>query len=129
MIDLTPVFQAIIALLAAIITYKLIPWIKSKCTENQLKQLRIAADIAVYAAEQLFGAGCGAEKLEYALGILEHQGFKVDDRVLRAAIEDAVYQMVPKYDDNDIKPVAHDQADQEPAEEVEVNDPDWDETK
>ena len=29
-IDLTPIFQAIIALLAALVTYKLVPWIKAR---------------------------------------------------------------------------------------------------
>ena len=54
MIDLTPIFQAIIALLAALVTYKLIPWIKSRTTERQQQNLFVAAKIAVMAAEQLY---------------------------------------------------------------------------
>ena len=45
MIDLTPIFQAVLALLAALITYKLIPWIKARTTNEQ--QARIdAAEIS-----------------------------------------------------------------------------------
>ena len=58
MIDLTPIFQAVIALLAALITYKLIPWIKSRTTKQQQENLYAAARIAVYAAEQLFAGLC-----------------------------------------------------------------------
>ena len=54
-IDLTPIFQAIIALLAALVTYKLIPWIKSKTTESQQKNMRALVKVLVYAAEQLYG--------------------------------------------------------------------------
>ena len=35
MIDLTPIFEAILALLAALVTYKLIPWIKARTTAEQ----------------------------------------------------------------------------------------------
>ena len=99
MIDLTPFFQAIIALLAALITYKVIPWLKEKMTESQYKQLCTVVDIAVYAAEQLYGNGHGAEKLKYAMDVLESQGFKVDENLVRAAIEKAVYKQTPKIKD------------------------------
>ena len=94
-IDLTPIFQAIIALLAALVTYKLIPWIRSKTTEQQQNNLEAAARIAVYAAQQLWGAArsTNTEKLDYAVSWLENAGFHVDYDVLRAAVEKAVYEM------------------------------------
>ena len=64
-IDLTPIFQAIIALLAALVTYKLVPWIKARTTESQQALLSATVRTLVYAAEQLYGAGKGAEKLDY----------------------------------------------------------------
>lgn len=93
MIDLTPIFQALILLLAALITYKLIPWIKARTTDAQQANLTAMAKIAVYAAEQLYGAGQGDKKLEYARKALISAGFDVDTDVLRAAIESAVYNM------------------------------------
>ena len=90
MIDLTQIFQAIIALLAALITYKLIPWIRSKTTEQQQYNLHAAAKIAVYAAEQLFGAGQGEEKLDYAIAALKRAGYDVDKQLVRETIEKIV---------------------------------------
>ena len=87
MIDLTPILQAIIALLAALVTYRLIPWIKARTTEAQQKQLESAYKIAVFAAEQLYGSGFGAEKLDYATKYLADRGYSVD----RALIESMVY--------------------------------------
>ena len=52
-IDLTPIFQAIIALLAALVTYKLVPWIKARTTESQQALLSATVRTLVYAAEQL----------------------------------------------------------------------------
>ena len=92
-IDLTPVFQAVIALIAALITTKLIPWIRQKTTQQQLENLRAAARIAVYAAEQLYGAGHGDEKLNYALEKLDAMGFHADGALLREAVEEAVYRV------------------------------------
>ena len=93
MIDLTPIFQAIIALLCALITYKLIPWIKSKTTKQQQENLEAAARIAVYAAEQLYGAGNGDKKLEYAREALLAAGYDLNTEIIRAAVESAVRSM------------------------------------
>lgn len=92
-IDLTPIFQAFIALLAALITTKLIPWIKSKTTEQQQANIHAAAKLAVFAAEQIYGANKGDEKLAYALQALEAAGFHLDETSARTAIEDAVHTM------------------------------------
>lgn len=93
MIDLTPILQALIGLLATIITVKVIPWIKSKTTEQQQINLAAAANIAVYAAEQIFGAGQGEIKLQYVKDSLERVGFDVDTDLLTECIEEAVYGM------------------------------------
>ena len=90
MIDLTPIFEAILALLAALVTYKLIPWIKSKTTAEQQSLLAATVKTLVYAAEQLYGAGKGAEKLDYVIAELEKRGFTAD----RAAIEAAVAEQL-----------------------------------
>lgn len=89
-IDLTPIFQAVIALLAAIVTYKLIPWIKSKTTEQQQILLRSVVSTLVFAAEQMYGAGKGAEKLDYVVTELNKRGYTAD----RAAIEAAVREQI-----------------------------------
>ena len=88
MINLTPIFQAVIGLLAALITYKLIPWIKARTTAEQRLQIQAAIKIAVYAAEQLYGASNGTEKLDYVINWLADNGYKVN----RAEIEATVFE-------------------------------------
>ena len=85
-IDLTPIFQAIIALLAALVTYKLIPWIKSKTSEAQQANLAATVKILVFAAEQLYGSGNGHEKLEYVKQELQKRGYTVDVSAIEAAV-------------------------------------------
>ena len=77
-IDLTPIFQAVLGILAALITHKLIPWIQARTSAQQQEMLRAAVLVAVYAAEQLYGAGAGKEKLMYVKGQLAKKGYKVD---------------------------------------------------
>lgn len=85
-IDLTPIIQAIIALLAAIVTYKLIPWIKARTTAEQQSMMRAAVKTLVYAAEQLYGAGNGSEKLDFVINQLENQGFTANRLEIEAAV-------------------------------------------
>lgn len=94
-IDLTAILQALIGLLAALITYRLIPWIKENTTAKQRANLAMAANIAVYAAEQMYGADKALNdvKLNYALDRVREAGFNIDSEQLRAAVEAAVKEM------------------------------------
>lgn len=85
-INLTPIIQAIIGLLAAIITYKLIPWIKARTTESQQKQIKAVIRIAVFAAEQIIGAGNGKAKLDYAQKWLADHGYDVSIEEIEATV-------------------------------------------
>lgn len=93
MIDLTPLLQAVISLAAALITIYLIPWIHSRTTSAQQEQIRAAVHIAVYAAEKLYGANHGAEKLTYAREWLKAKGFDLDADTLTAEINAAILEM------------------------------------
>lgn len=88
-IDLTPIFQAIIALLAALVTYKLIPWIKARTTESQQSLLSATVKTLVYAAEQIYGSGKGEDKLNYVVAELEKRGFTADRAEIEAAVAEA----------------------------------------
>ena len=94
MIDITPVINAVIALLAAGVSVFLIPWIKSKTTDAQRKELLEWVKIGVAAAEQLYkGQGRGEEKKQYVIDFLKQKGFKVDEESVINAIEAAVKQL------------------------------------
>ena len=87
-IDLTPIFQAVLGILAALITHKLIPWIQARTTAQQQEMLRAAVSVAVYAAEQLYGAGAGKEKLMYVKGQLAKKGYRIDIDEIEAAVRE-----------------------------------------
>lgn len=93
-VDITPFVNAAIALIATVISVFLIPWIKSKTTDSQRKQLVEWTKIAVAAAEQIYiGSGRGEEKKEYVLAFLKDAGFNIDLESVNAAIEAAVKQL------------------------------------
>ena len=89
-IDLTPIIQAVIALLAAIVTYKLIPWIKAKTTNEQQAMIKAAIKTAVFAAEQLYGAGEGAKKLDFVVKWLEDHGYTANRVEIEAAVRECI---------------------------------------
>lgn len=91
-INLTPLFQAVIMVLSALITFRLIPWIKAHTTTEQQTQLRAAVRVGVYAAEQIYGAGQGHYKMQYVKQWLKEQGFDVDDTEIEAAVKELLNQ-------------------------------------
>ena len=92
-IDLTPIIQAIIALLAALVTYRVIPWIKAKTTNEQQAMLRATVKTLVFAAEQIYGAGKGYEKMQYVVDKLNEKGFDVDYDEIEAAVSEYLNTM------------------------------------
>lgn len=93
MIDLTDIIQAVIALIVALITYKVIPWIKAKTTESQQAILMATVRTLVYAAEQLYGAGKGKEKFTYVRQKLQEKGFDVDVDAIEAAVKEITIEI------------------------------------
>ena len=91
MTDLTPIVNAVIALIVAIITTFLIPWIKSKIDAAKLAQIVEWVGIAVRAAEQIYNeSGMGEKKKQYVLDFLADKGFTLDPNSINAMIEAAV---------------------------------------
>ena len=74
MFDITVIIEAVFALLAAIITAIVIPYIKSKTTASQQ-------------------AGRGEEEKAYVLNWLQEHGITVDAEKLDALIEAAVHDL------------------------------------
>jgi len=85
-INLTHIMIAVLELIAVLITCRLIPWIKARTTNEQQQSLAAAIRVAVFAAEQIFGASHGPEKMDYALTYLRGKGFDVDSREVEAAV-------------------------------------------
>lgn len=89
-IDLTPIFEAIITIIAALITTRLIPWIKTKTTNEQQALMYATAKTLVFAAEQLYGAGEGAAKMDYVINHLEAKGFTADRDSIEAIVKENI---------------------------------------
>lgn len=85
-IDLTPLMQAVVSLSVTLITVYLIPWLRAKYTAEERARIEAVYNTIVFAAEQLFGAGKGAEKLEWAVKQLEARGIKVDRPAIEAEV-------------------------------------------
>ena len=94
MIDLTPIINAAIVLIAALVTTFLIPWIKANVNEKKQENFLLWVEIAVDAAEKLYeGAKRGEEKKAYVLTFLEERGYTADMEAVNAAIEAAVLRL------------------------------------
>lgn len=94
MTDLTPIVNAVITLIAAIITTFLIPWIKGKIDAAKLAQIVEWVGIAVRAAEQIYKeSGMGEKKKQYVLDFLASKGFTLDPDSINAMIEAAVKEL------------------------------------
>ena len=92
--DITIVIEALIALVSAIITAFVVPYIKSRTTAAQQEQLQGWVKIAVAAAEQIYtGSGRGSEKKAYVVEWLTERGLTVDTDKVDALIESAVYEL------------------------------------
>lgn len=94
MVDLTAIINAVIALVMALVSAFLIPWIKSKTTEKQRQIMLTVAETAVKAAEQMYkGSGRGAEKKAYVLQYMNDHGYTADLAAIEAAVEAEVLKL------------------------------------
>lgn len=94
MTDITPIVNAVIALVAAVISAFLIPWIKGKIETEKLNQIMSWVTIAVEAAEQIYReSGMGAKKKAYVLDFLAKKGITLDVDSIDAMIESAVLDL------------------------------------
>lgn len=71
MVDLTTLTIAIIDICLAVITMYVIPWVKSKTSLKQQELISEISTVAVFAAQQLFGAEELEAKKNYAMERVE----------------------------------------------------------
>lgn len=95
--NITQILLGIILILGGVFTLIVWPYIKSHVSAEQLSMLAGIAQTVVFAAEKIFGAKMGPDKLAYALNLakklLEKKGLDFDEEVIRAAIEAQVQQL------------------------------------
>ena len=95
--NITQILLGLILILGGVFTLIVWPYIKAHVSAEQLSILAGIAQTVVFAAEKIFGAKMGADKLAYALNLakklLEKKGLTFDEEVIRAAIEAQVQQL------------------------------------
>lgn len=95
--NITQILLGIIIIIGGVVSLFVIPYIKTHLTAEQIAILTGIAQTVVYAAEKIFGAKMGKDKLAYALDLakkeLNKKGIKFDEDVVRAAIEAQVQQL------------------------------------
>lgn len=91
--DYTQIISAVIALISALISAFLIPWLKTKIDADKLQTIRTYVEIGVKAAEQLYDATDGPAKKAYVLSFLAEKGITFDSEVIDKLIEAAVLQL------------------------------------
>ena len=95
--NITQILLGIILILGGLATLIVWPYIKTHVSAEQLTTLYGIAQTVVFAAEKIFGAKMGADKLAYALSLakklLAKKGLTFDEEVIRAAIEAQVQQL------------------------------------
>lgn len=89
--DWNLVLEFVIAVVTIAVAIFLVPLLKKKLGTERAQQLEELIWKAVKAAEQLFGAGNGAQKKAYVVEYLEARG--VDAEAVDADIEAAVLEV------------------------------------
>ena len=93
MTDITMIVEAVVKLIVACLCIVVVPYIKSKCSAEQLSEARAWAKIAVAAAEQLYTSAQGTEKKTYVMNYLTCKGISVDYSDLDKLIEASVLEL------------------------------------
>ena len=91
--DFTDIMEGVIAVLSAVVTTFLIPYIRQRLSEEKQKKLLFWVQTAVRAAEQLFGGKAGQQKKEYVVAFLLSKGIVFDIDEVTALIESEVYKL------------------------------------
>ena len=95
--NITQILLGLVLILGGLFTLIIWPYIKAHVSSEQLSMLAGIAQTVVFAAEKIFGAKMGPDKLAYALNLakklLEKKGLTFDEEVIRAAIEAQVEQL------------------------------------
>lgn len=91
--DFTNLIECLITLLSALATAFLIPFFKQKLSDEKQQKLQFWVQVAVTAAEQLFGSKAGQQKKDYVVAFLLSKGIVVDVDEVTALIESEVYKL------------------------------------
>ena len=93
MINITELCETFVALLCAVVSAVVIPWIKAKTDERQLAKWLKVVEIAVEAAEQIYPKEQWEKKKKYVMDYLTAADVELDYDTIDAAVEAAVLRL------------------------------------
>lgn len=93
MFDFTLLAEALISLAVTAITVFVIPWLRERFGNEKMAKAQFWVATAVEAAEKIYGAGKGEEKLKYAEAFLVEKKIKLDMTTLVAMINAEIKKM------------------------------------
>ena len=91
--NITGIIEAVIALIVALVSAFVIPWIKKKVGAENMSDFLRWVEIGVAAAEQLFVSTATQEKKQYVIAFLSEKGITYNELEVDAAIEAAVIKL------------------------------------
>ena len=95
--DYTFIFELIITVLSAVISCLIIPYLKKSLSEEKREKLLYWTEIAVRAAEQIYGSKTGKQKKEYVISFLLSKGIVFDVDEVTALVESEVQKLNSNY--------------------------------
>lgn len=91
--NITEIILAFIALISALVSTFVIPWLKKKVGAENMTDFLRWVEIGVAAAEQIYASFATAEKKQYVIDFLYEKGFSYNELEVDAAIEAAVIKL------------------------------------
>lgn len=95
--DYTFIFELIITVLSAVISCLIIPYFRSTLSAEKREKLLYWTEVAVRAAEQIYGSKTGKQKKEYVISFLLSKGIVFDVDEVTALIESEVMKLNSEY--------------------------------
>lgn len=92
MMDWTPIILGVLAIISAVITGFLIPWLKARTSNEQQQEVQTILRMLMGAAEVYFTSEQGKEKKEWVISKLEEYG--IDGKEVGNMIEGMYRQML-----------------------------------
>lgn len=91
------IVQVIVIICSILLVRFVIPLLKDKLNQKQYEQIKVLVNDAVFAVEQLIGAGKGSEKKEEVITFVMHyivaKGINITQKQVDILIESAVFVM------------------------------------